>query len=249
MSLRNKIIRLAFENPSLRKDLLPLVTNKSARGIDPFLDSNLTYPDWSPMTWNKLVGSVDFKAGPYFYGQVDKMNPHSGKKFSLDKITSATVYVEHSKGSDELKNYKRGQFQKFVSGWLKRDPNWEIQEIAINWYGEKSIARALLTEKGHFYEDGSKLLKSGLFEWYKGGLADPNPEYIQYMLKAGERYLSHFSGTDDDEVYGNIENLRDIMVGDGVPESAKIFWENIESQYDELYEAAEERENDYDDWD
>ena len=39
------------------------------------------------------------------------------------------------------------------------------------------------------------------------------------------------------------------MVGDGVPESAKIFWENIESQYDELYEAAEERENDYDDWD
>ena len=247
MSLRNKLIRLAHQNPSLRKDLLPLIT-KSARGIDPFLDSNLTYPDWSPMSWNKLAGSVDFKAGSYFYGKVDKMNPHTGKKFSLDKITSATVFVEHSKGMAELKNYKKGQFQKFVSSWLKRDPKWEIQEIAINWYGENSEARALLTERGHFYENGSKLLKSGLFEWYKGGLADPNPEYIRYMTQRGEEILKHFYSTDDDEVYGDLKNLRDIMVGDGVPLSAEIFWEDIEERYDELYEAAEERENGYDDY-
>lgn len=31
MSLRNKIIRLAFENPSLRKDLLSLISNKTAK--------------------------------------------------------------------------------------------------------------------------------------------------------------------------------------------------------------------------
>lgn len=245
MSLRSKIIRLAHQKPELREHLLPLIT-KSARGIDPFLDSNLTYPDWSPMSWNKLVGSVDFKAGPHFYGKVDKMNPHTGKSFSLDKITSATVYVDHSRGETELKNYKRGQFPKFVSQWLKKDPKWEIYSISINWYGEFSEARALLTERGHFIEDSSKLLKSRMFEWHKGGLADPNPEYIEYMTEKGEHYLSFFTGTDDDEIWPALKNLRDIMVGDGVPLSAKEFFEDMEEQYDELYEAAEERENNWD---
>ena len=132
-----------------------------------------------------------------------------------------------------------------MGDFLKRDPNWEIYDISITWSGAKSQASALLTERGNFYEDGSKLLKSGLFEWESGGLADPNPEYIKYMTQRGEAILKHFYSTDDDEVYPSLKNLRDIMVGDGVPLSAEIFWEDMEERYDELYEQAEERENNW----
>jgi len=34
MSLRNSLIKLAFENPSLRKDLLPLITREAADEVD-----------------------------------------------------------------------------------------------------------------------------------------------------------------------------------------------------------------------
>lgn len=45
MSLRNKIIRLAHANPELRKDLLPLVTNKIAADYSGNYDSTSDFID------------------------------------------------------------------------------------------------------------------------------------------------------------------------------------------------------------